>query len=402
MFEMLFIRIMEWTFTGKPFQAFLAEATSISRKTWDAGGPKRSAAQERAAEEMRKFSTQRLRNKGISEADIAAWRARFPETTDEAPYVLSTLVLGFSISWEPPPETLALAISMDELAHVLWSANCNGDFGACKDALLNSPLLAKNYFADTERELGIDGTPLALQKAHQAADWNELNASISVVTANLLFSLLACWDLEFCRTYFPKLRPFPLFESVMLQPTHDLRENQKRGRDTLHRPTRNLLDLLAIFGDFIRNHETKPPREVRVKTMAAWLEIGDPQIPAQKLWNWRCGRDAFLLADLEVVWQRFAGVYDDEIGNRSIPLPPVPLFVAARIWEHFLYQIDHKQKTEKFFVLQPWYLWWWEYHRARLATRGVTWGDRPWPACIRNQSSWPGARSPDSTRSSQS
>ncbi len=402
MFELLFIRVIEWTVMGRSAQAFLAEATSISRKTWDAGGPKRPAVKARAAREVKEFGIQYLRDKGMCEADIEAWLSRFPETTDEEPYYLSTLIRMFPMGQESPAKTLALATRMDELAHALGKANRNGDFDACKHALLDSPLLERTYFADAERELGIEGAPLALRQAHMATDWDELNSSIKAVTINLLFSLMASWDLEFCQSYFPTMKPFPLFESVMLSTTHDLQENTKFGRDTLHRPIRNLLDLMATLGDFIRHHETKLPRKIKVETMATWLEMGDPQISAQKLWNWRRGRDAFLLEDLDVVWRRFAGVYDDEIRNRAIPAPPIPLFAAAQIWEHLQLQIDRKQRTGRLFIIQPWYLWWWEHHRACLAAKGTTWGNRPWPACIRNQSSWSGARSPDSSLSSQS
>lgn len=387
---------------GRPVQAFLAEATSISRKTWDAGGPKRPAVKARAAREVQDFGIQYLRDKGMIEADIKEWLSRFPETTDEEPYCLSSLVRVFSVGQEPPSKTLVLATRMDELAHVLWKAKQNGDFGTYKQTLLDSPLLESNYFADTERELGIDDAPFALRQAHMATNCDELNTSLKAVTANLLFSLMACWDLEFCQSYFTTMRPFPLFESVMLRTAHDLQDNPKFGRDTLRRPIRNLLDLMATLGDFIRHHETKPPRKVKVEMMATWLEMGDPQIPAQKLWNWRRGRDAFLLEDLDVVWRCFTGVYNDEIRNRTIPPPPVPLFVAAQIWEHLQAQFDRKPRTGRLFIIQPWYLWWWEHHHACLAAKGVTWGNRPWPACIRNQSSWPGARSPDSSLSSQS
>lgn len=402
MFEPLFIRVIEWTVTGRPVQAFLAEATSISRKTWDAGGPKRRGVKARAAREVQESGIQYLRDKGMSEADIEAWLSKFPETTDEEPYCLSTLVRMFPLGPEPPNKTLALATRMDELAHTLSKAKRDGDFGACKHTLLDSPLLESNYFADTERELGINETPHALRQAKMATDWDELNTPIKAVTANLLFSLMACWDLEFCQSYFTTMRPFPLFESVMLRTAHDLQVNPKFSRDTLHRPIRNLIDLMATMGDFIRRHETKFPRKIKVETMATWLEMGSPQIPAQKLWNWRRGRDAFLLEDLDVVWRRFAGVYDDEIRKRAIPSPPIPLFVAAQIWEHLQLQIDRKQRSGSLFIIQPWYLWWWEHHRACLAAKGITWGNRPWPACIRNQSSWSGARSPDSSLSSQS
>lgn len=398
MFEMLYIHVMEWTVIGKPVQAFLAENSSISRKTWDAGGPKRPAAKARAAKEVRKSGGRRLRDRGMSEADIEGWLTKFPETTDEEPFCLSTLVRLFSISQEPPPNTLALATRMDELAHALWKAKRNRDFGACKHALLDSLPLDRNHFADTERELGVDDAPLALHQAQIATDWGELDASIKTVAANMLFSLMACWDVEYCRIYFPNMKPFPLFEIVMLRSAHDLQENPKLGRDTLHLPTRNLLDLMAMMGSWLRNSGTKPLQEVRVKEMETWLELGDPQIPAQKLWNWRSGRDAFVLEDLEVVWRRFSGAYDDK--KIEIPPPPLPLFFAARIWQHLQIQIDSKQGQKTLVFVEPWYLWWWEYHRTRLAANGVTWGDHPWPACIRNQSSWSGAKSSDLSLSS--
>lgn len=402
MFETFFICVMEWTITGKPVQAWLADATSISRKTWDAGGPIRATAKARAAKEIQEHCIQRLREKGMSETEAEAWLLSFPDATDEAPYCLSRLIRMFALSDEPPPETLALATRMDELAHELGNSKSNGNFAAYKQALLNAPLVDRNYFADTERELGIDGIPRALRQAQMADNWEGLENSIQIVTVNLLVSLMACWDLEFCRTYSPLMKPFPFFETVMLRLVNDQYENPKLGRDGIHRPTKVLLDLLAMMGDWIRHHGTKPLRKIQVREMAIWLETGNPQIPAQKLWNWRRGRDAFLIDDLEVVWRRFTGAYDDEARNRTIPPSPLPLFVAAQVWEHMLVEIDRKKRAEKFFVMQPWYLWWWEYHRARLAAKGITWGDHPWPACVRNQSSWSGARLPDSSRSSQS
>lgn len=402
MFQMLFIRIVEWAALGKPAQAFLAEATSISRKTWDAGGPKRPGAKARATREAQEHGIQHLRRKGMSEGEIEAWLSRFPETTEGEPYFLSTLIRMLSLSHDPPAETLALATRMDEMAHEVEREKRKGDFSAYKQALLNGAPLDQNYFADTERELGIGGIPLALRQAQEATDWDELDNAVRAVTANSLFSLMACWDLECLRQYSPLMTPFPLFESVMLRRTHDLQENPKLGRDAIHRPTRILLDLLAMMGDWVRNHQTKPLRKVRVQQMAIWLESGDPQIPAQKLWNWRRGRDNFVLDDLDVVWRRFTGAYDDEARIRQIPPPPLPLFVAARIWEHMLIHTDRKTGSGRFFFIQPWYLWWWEHHLAQLTAKGITWGDRPWPAPIRNQSSWSGAKSPDSSRSSQS
>lgn len=402
MFEVIAIRILEWAATGNPFQAFLAEATSISRKTWDTGGPKRTAVKARAAAEMRKYGIQLLRDQGISDDHVEAWLSRFPETTDAEPYCLSMIIRSFSTSQEPPPETLALAVRMDEMAHELERVKCSGDFAAYKHAVLNTPLLDRNYFAETERELAVEGVPQALRNAQIATDWSELENATGAVMANSLISLMACWDLEFFREYSPLMQPFPFFESVMLRTAHDLRENPRIGRDMLHRPTRILLDLLAMMGDWFRRHGMKPMQKVRVQDMAIWLESGDPQIPAQKLWNWRSGRDAFLLGDLDVVWRRFTGAYDDETKNREIPPPPIPLFIAARIWEHLQLKVDLENKSMELLFIQPWYLWWWEHHRARLMAKGVTWGDRPWPKCIRDQSSWSGAKSLDSTRSSQS
>lgn len=55
MLQPLFTRVIEWAVTGKPVQAFLAEATSISRKTWDTGGPKRPEVKAKAATEVQEF-----------------------------------------------------------------------------------------------------------------------------------------------------------------------------------------------------------------------------------------------------------------------------------------------------------------------------------------------------------
>lgn len=388
MFELLFIRICEWTITGKPIQAFLAKATSISRKTWDAGGPKRAAARARANAEAKEFGRQFLRRQGVSEAGIARVEARLPETTDTEPYWLSSLVRQYTVVLEAVPETLELARQMDEFAHELWQAKCSGDFAECKRRLLESPFLERNYFADTERELINTDLPRARRQVQEAGDFEELQQALGFITFNQLLSLLACWDLEFCRSYFPSLRAFPLFETLMFKLPHDFLENPKFGRNVFSYPLRKLIDLLAIFGDAIRHNFSQKPRKVKVKTMVTWLEMGDPQIPSQKLWNWRSGRDAFLMNDLELVWRRFTGGYDGNSPLEHIPPPPIPLFLAACIWQHLLLKFDQNNRLRRFSCIQPWYLWWWEYHRTRLAAKGVTWGDRPWPKCISDQSSW--------------
>jgi len=398
MFAPLFIRFMEKALTGKPVQTMLAEMTGISRKTWDTGGPKRPAAKERAAQQIEIAGRQQLRDKGLSDEAIEAWLSRFPMATDEEPYSLSLMIKMFSPSLEDFPETLELAKGLDELAHALSGAKRHNDIAAYKGVLLNEPLLEKSYFANDDQELSMEGTPAALASLQLDLTWEELESSTKIVTAQALFSLMACWDLEFCRSYTPSMQAFPFFETVMLHTEHEFQEKQKVSRDMFHRPTRNLLDFLASMGDWVRNCGKKKPRKVKVQQMATWLELGEPQIPRQKLWNWRRGRDAFLFEDFALVWQRFTGAGED----KEIPYPPTPLFAASQMWEVFLVQPDNKKKTKTLLLVQPWYLWWWEHHHARLLAKGVTWGNRPWPACIRNQSSWSGAKSSGSSLSSQS
>lgn len=400
MFSPLFIRIMEKTVTGMPVQTMLAEMTGISRKTWVAGGPKRSAAKERAARQIEIAGRQKLRDNGLSDEEIEEWLSRFPMTTDEEPYSLSALIKTFSPSLEDFPETLELAKDLDKLAHALSGAKRHDDIAAYKGILLNEPLLEKSYFANSDQELGMEGTPVALVSIQQASTWEELDHPSKIVTAQALFSLLACWDLEFCRSYMPSMQAFPVFETVMLHTEHEIQEKQKVSRDMFHRPTRNLLEFLATIGDWVRNCGKKKPRKVTVKQMEAWLELGEPQITRQKLWNWRTGRDAFLAEDFALVWRRFTGAGDDK--DEKPFIPPAPLFAASQMWEVLLVQLDIKKKPKTLLLSQPWYLWWWEHHRARLQAKGVTWGNQPWPACIRNQSSWSGAKSPDSSLSSQS
>ena len=402
LFETLYCRVLEWTVLGEPVQALLARETTVCRKTWDAGGPKRPSLKAKALVDISKASFQRMRDKGSSEEEIKTWLARFPETTEDEPYFLSMIIRLFSLSDEPPPETIALANKMDELAHAIWKAGHSRDIATYKDLLLNTPLLDKCYFADTERELRVDDVPLAYRQAQIANDWAELSASSQAVMVNMLLSFLASWDLEFCRDYAPAMKPFPLYEILMLQTTHDLESNPKlpSRRDLFRFPTRKLIDLMAMMGEYIRNHGGKTLKKIPVKDMEAWLELGEPQIPAQKLWNWRRGRDAFLLEDLAVVWRRFAGARDDN--EKNIPPPPIPLFVVASIWQHVQFQDNKKAGRKTLLFIQPWYLWWWEHHRDRLMAKGITWGNRPWPACIINQTSWSGVKTSDSNLSSQS
>ena len=402
MFEPLYVHMLEKTLPRTSFPAFLADVTSISIKTWETGGPKRAAAKERAAKEIDAYFTNQLRSKGVSDADIATWRAQFMSPTDQAPSYLSQIVRTFSVNQEHPPETLALAGRMDELAHALWKANVNGDFEGCKQTLLNSPFLDKTYFADTERELCTEAVPHAFQEAERATVWDDLDQSIKAAGANMLLSLLACWDLEFCQRYFSAMAPFPLFEVLMLRTSCDLSDNPTLGRDTVYRPIRNLIDLIAILADWARNRSPKGSRTVPLQDVAARLQLSDPQIPEHKLWNWRRGRDVFYLADLDVIWQRLLGVDDNDRTHRVNPPPPLPLFAAATIWTQLQLHADPALRTGELLFIQPWYLWWWDFHHNRLAAKGVAWGDRPWPEGITCQSSWPGARSPDSNLSSQS
>lgn len=393
-FTNFLILLMERAVTGKSMPAMLEEMTGISRKTWSDGGPKRPKARVRAAETLEIKLRQKFRDQGWSDEEREAWLSRCPVATDEKPYSLSTIIAIFSPSLETLPETWKLATTLDELAHALFRAKQDDDIAAYKSILLNDPLLVTHYFVGCDSEFDAEGTPAALASVQLATTWDELDRPTKTVAAQALFSLLACWDLEFCRSYIPPMQAFPLFETVMLHTEHEI---QGKQRDMFHRPTRNLLEFLATMGDWVRNCGKKKPRKVKVQQMETWLELGEPQITRQKLWNWRTGRDAFLFEDFALVWQRFTGRGED----KRIVIP-APLFAASHVWEILLIELDNKRKPKTFLLVESWYLWWWEHHHARLQARGVTWGNHPWPACIRNQSSWSGAKSPDSSLSSQS
>lgn len=393
--RVLSLKLMEWVI-GEPVQKILAEYTTISEKTWSKGGPKSPIKWERADREIIENGRRQWLDNGHTEQEFDEWVSRFPVATNEEPYLFTTLILLFSRN---VPETLKVANAMDELSHALTRAKRQEDFSLFKAALLDGELLSPLYFSYTDAELRGKMHAKLFLETKESNDWSDFNDEIiKAITSNLLFSMLACWDVEFSKSYFSKYKPFPLFACLMLRPTHDLRQNPEFGRDGLHRPIRNLIDQMAFIGFYIRHRKWPSPR-IKVADMQAWLEASNPPVSSQKLWNWRSGRDSFDLDDFLTVWKAFLNIRDDTI---PAPPPPFPLYVAAKVWENLLYQWNPKKKSGKLFISQPHYLFWWEFQRNRLMANTSSQEKKRWPACFRNQSSWIGSKSPDSTRSSQS
>ncbi len=111
--------------------------------------------------------------------------------------------------------TIEFASRFYEISFSLVKATEQNNLEEFKRILLSSEDLNRRYYVGVDDEWNSSADPEALNLIRSAKDWIDLEKPFGVLVFNTLFSILAYWDIEFCRKYFFELEPRPLFSMVL-------------------------------------------------------------------------------------------------------------------------------------------------------------------------------------------
>jgi len=294
------------------------------------------------------------------------------------------------------PRTLAFAAQIDALGAAFLEAQSEKDLGRAKALLVDTEWLDHRYFSETATERSADAPPRLLRRVISATGWDELLQEMVTVRLNLLFSVLALWDIELHSRHLKRLQARPVFSFLL--PYADVPEGANkvlRTRGMFRLPVRRLLDLVFALASLQPRREWKVDRpsleELAQKTNEA----------EQTLVNWRDGTKRFGWRDFDRVWREMFLAAQDK---GTAPIAPLaPLFVAATIFQNLLVNVDSRSPAKRILLFDEDYSDWWAFHAAEAEGPKVEAGASPWPKWLSQvQPELSGIRSPVSSRSSQS
>ncbi|TVO64211.1 hypothetical protein [Denitromonas ohlonensis] len=367
MLEEAVLRYYEYA-SGRKRIPFLAERTGISARGLGKGLKKglRESTISRARRHSEENVRDQLRQCQFSEDEISAWISGHPGTLT-AGMIYETEVQGL-IEF---PLTMALARRIDELGIALISARQSDDFAKAKTTLLDTDWLHSPHFSNNYDEAS-DACPELLRQAQSASVWSELEKPAAGAAANLLFSLLAQWDIEFQSLYLRQMQRRPVFS--LLLPLADIERVQAnpRGREPIRFPVSRLIDLLYAMHHrhrYCRWPDTRPG----LKDLVPVCNESETNLV-----NWRDGTKHLSLKNFEQLRQAFFVPPKD-----SCPPPIMPLYVAAALFQVLLVKVDTAKRGKQIRLHNEEYLYWWNEHLQRMKQAGgVVSGDTPWPAWL--------------------
>jgi len=268
------------------------------------------------------------------------------------------------------PYTIELAKKIDDISISLSNAWMESDVEEMKNVLMSSEFSTRQYFADTEDNWANEQLPDRLNFIKSAQTLEDIGRLINILTMNCLFSLMACWDIEFYSQYSPKLIPRTWFSLVLpkVDPVvehHNSKEMKKR-RGMFWLPSKRLIDVISCFGLYSKRGGF-PDEIPKLSDGSNWRNETE-----QNLVNWRDGTKRLFYNDFFRLW---------EVNCKDL-VAPSPLYVAAKMWEIYLVEIDDKSKT--IVLANNWYQLWWEKHYTDLTSDLDLSSDGKdhWPKCF--------------------
>ena len=368
------LRYMELA-EGRALPNLYSEFTGLSERTFRTPGSLSTNSAKKAEAYARDFVRQQLDKNGWTAAEIDAWLAQHPGKG-----LYSDLIYGHQIDGlKAFPHTLELACVIDTLSSCLIEAWKSDDLSGFKKALLHSQFSAAAYLFLSREEAAQASSPVMLERLSTAKAWTEIDEPLRTLTVNVLYSLLARLDVEFCAQYFSKFEPRSCFAMVLprLDPNAG---NASEGKISKRRgmfvyPVRRLIDLMACMGEFARDHRW--PRLIpELKQI-----VRDTKEVDRNLVNWRDGTKRFTRRDFMRLWQALCPPRNDSRGPIHAPVP-WPLFVATVLWQYYLVSVSATSKEKSIMLVEDDYLPWWRRHHEDLKTKGCTFGTSPWPICF--------------------
>lgn len=344
---------------GKKIPVLLAEHSGVCERTlrkpaWS--GKTVNKIEQGLEKNLRK----QLSKAKYSDKEIDLFSSNWPRT----PY--AGVIYGLQIPGKMEfPRTLEFAEKIDQISLNLSNAREQGRLEAFKRILLTSELLDQRYYVNVDDEWNSSADPEALNLTKSAQDWRDIDKPLGILVFNTLFSLMACWDIEFTQQYFHAFEPRSLFSLVLpkLDPAAgDLSEvtiAKRRGMFWL--PVKRLIELIACLGYF-QNKREWPDHVPKLSNLNE---------SESRLVSWRDGTTNFRERDFCMMWQELC---PDKIS-------PNPLFVAATMWQIYLTDIGTNKTIH---CVDDWYQGWWKAHFTKLASDlDLSSGEKGrWPTCF--------------------
>lgn len=356
---------------GQRRVTFLAGKTGISergiRKGFENGF--RQSTLERAGATAEAGACATLRQAELSEEEIAAWFDAHPRG------LLSGLIYETQVTEELEyPETIAFARRIDALGGELIRAREADDVAQARSTLLETEWLDPRYFETCHDGSEPEEPAPLMAPVQQATSWQDLSAPAAGIAANLLFSLLAQWDIELCARQFRPLQRRPVFD--LLLPLADISRVQAnpRGRELIRLPVSRLIDLLYVMHCY-RAHRTWPDRRPGLKELVPACKVASEA----NLVNWRDGTKRFTLKNLEEIRK---GMFAERSGLAWQAI--MPLYIATVIFQTLLVKVDTTKRGKEVRLHEDDYAFWWNEHLKNAVRDHVDLpqGNVPWPAWL--------------------
>lgn len=375
-----FLRFMA-TANGLKLAAYLSGLSEVSQKTLAKPLAKISdRTLTKGAEKSREIMRRQLEAADYTSDEAANWLEGHPGQTMPGA-ISSAVVYDAQIDGVMSfPLTMELACDVDRLSSQLFEARQKDDLNGFKSALLCSDFGERAYYLCTSEEGGGTAKPALLRQLELASEWSELDEVWPTIVANVTLSLLGHWDVEFCRQYFAKYEPRPIFALVLPRLDPALGPVDvgvlPRRRDMFWYPVRRLIDVMACWGKFVRTGRW-PDAVPQPKGIIREAELKGLEWNDQTLTNWRDGTAKFVMDDFVELWGALCTMCDGRIAS-----PPWPLFVAALMWQDLLTNVSTNSKDRTMYLVEDDYMPWWRSHYEELKAKGYTFGTTPWPDCF--------------------
>uniref|UniRef100_UPI000ACD5E7C hypothetical protein n=1 Tax=Cupriavidus pauculus TaxID=82633 RepID=UPI000ACD5E7C len=279
--------------------------------------------------------------------------------------------------------TLAAGRELDALNDRLTAARALGATEPGRRAIEEAGFASPAWFAEANEDPEAGAEPVAWQAFLEARAWEEMAAPLRILAGRALLDWFACWDVDFCLSYFEDHEPRPVFPLVAPKPSPRIGADPAPGkgrRGLFETPNKRLLDATATMLRRIRGRHW-PEATPKQTDLAVWT--GEDAGWLAKVGS---GERPLPFARFERLWETAAS--DDPLASaRGGVLPaPFPLYVAAQAFELMLVRRRGEARGAKASTIimlgAELYQRPWERRLAAARASGAIVGVKPWPKAL--------------------
>ena len=279
--------------------------------------------------------------------------------------------------------TLAAGRKLDALNDHLTAARAAGAAEAGRRVIEEAGFASPEWFAEANENPEAGAEPVAWRAFLGAGTWDEMAAPLRILTGRALLDWFACWDVDFCLSYFEGHEPQPVFPLVAPRPSSRIEADPEPGkgrRGLFETPNKRLLDATATMLRKIRSRQW-PEATPKLTDLAAWT--GEDAGWLAKVGS---GERPLPFARFEQLWETAAA--DDPLARpRGGVFPaPFPLYVAAQAFELMLVRRRAGARSARASTIitlgAELYQRPWERRLAAARASGAAIGVKPWPKAL--------------------